>query len=578
MFVDAGGLAAFRFDYDRSNQRNGDRFDWALQKKVETSPGVFVWQDVQTGSRNWNQSSTTITTNKVGEGEYRFVFSATDNSFGSGNFRVEIDNIQRIDDRVVIGPVGQVHIVHTAQDLETALEGGQISIDPAEVGDDTIQAGAGDDIIFADAINTDHLDWPGRTETNYPAGSGYQALVAYLTYQNGGAAPSAEQIYNYIKANAESLNVAGDPRGGNDYLHGGTGNDTLFGQGGDDTLIGGRGNDILYGGTGDDTFQWEAGDEGAAGNPAVDTIKDFASGDKIDIAGLLGGAVTSETLGDFITMEVVGGNTRLLINTKGTGVEASLINQIIVVEGVNLQGGMAPQAAIDALISSGQLVVYPTPDLSPFGAFSMAADESLLLVPEDEQEGDVSIDSDESLIEPEEMVLLAGEEEDSEDVTPDEGEDPSAIEDDEAESLVDEVSDVDGGEDDSSDTEDGADSPDAEGDVDEDVAEDDSDEPADLLDEASESLSVPYVDSPSEDEPSTGVDGSEEDGALSLNDVLGEEGEGDLDELLGGGEDEGPSGGPGGATPPELNEGPSELAQQLANQLLQQGQNNDSTT
>ena len=40
--------------------------------------------------------------------------------------------------------------------------------------------------------------------------------------------------------------------GGNDTLYGGAGNDVLFGGSGDDHLYGGEGNDVLFGGSGDD--------------------------------------------------------------------------------------------------------------------------------------------------------------------------------------------------------------------------------------------------------------------------------------------------------------------------------------
>jgi serralysin len=66
-------------------------------------------------------------------------------------------------------------------------------------------------------------------------------------------------------------------KSGNDSLKGGSGNDTLYGNAGADRLDGGAGNDILVGGAGGDTFfqTWWGGD---------DVVKDFSSGDKVDVS------------------------------------------------------------------------------------------------------------------------------------------------------------------------------------------------------------------------------------------------------------------------------------------------------
>ena len=86
--------------------------------------------------------------------------------------------------------------------------------------------------------------------------------------------------------------------GGTDKLYGGLGNDILVGGDGDDLLFGGVGNDTLTGGAGQDTFVWLLGDQGVAGNPAVDVITDFSvrvvennavkePGDVLDLRDLL---------------------------------------------------------------------------------------------------------------------------------------------------------------------------------------------------------------------------------------------------------------------------------------------------
>jgi Ca2+-binding RTX toxin-like protein len=76
---------------------------------------------------------------------------------------------------------------------------------------------------------------------------------------------------------------------GNDTLSGGYGNDALDGGDGTDMLIGGLGNDTLTGGTGNDTFKFVSQAELGSYTPippSYETITDFATGDKIDLAGV----------------------------------------------------------------------------------------------------------------------------------------------------------------------------------------------------------------------------------------------------------------------------------------------------
>lgn len=49
--------------------------------------------------------------------------------------------------------------------------------------------------------------------------------------------------------------------GGDDYIHGGYGNDIIFGQGGNDVIYGGHGNDTIYAGAGDDVIFGGLGDD-----------------------------------------------------------------------------------------------------------------------------------------------------------------------------------------------------------------------------------------------------------------------------------------------------------------------------
>jgi len=115
----------------------------------------------------------------------------------------------------------------------------------------------------------------------------------------GSAAATNAQVQAWLSdptgdyANARSLNILGDTRGGGDTIDGGAGNDIIFGQGGSDTIMAGAGNDVLFGGTSADTFKWSLNDQGGATTPAADVIKDFnltpfaSGGDVLDLAELL---------------------------------------------------------------------------------------------------------------------------------------------------------------------------------------------------------------------------------------------------------------------------------------------------
>ncbi|WP_152224797.1 retention module-containing protein [Pseudomonas sp. SCB32] len=212
------------------------------------------------------------------------------------------------------------------------------------VGNDHLIGGAGNDILFGDSINTDNLAWAGHAAGTHNGG-GLQSLVDYLTATNGGTAPSTGQLLNYIAAHAQELNVAGDPRGGNDILEGGAGNDLLFGQGGNDTLIGGPGDDIMFGGTGADQFVWKAGDTGH------DVIKDFsiAEGDTLNLADLLQGEhANSASLAQYLNFTVTSGTTSIGVMPTGTGP----VTQTIDLANVDLSAKYAGHAG-SGVLSAG---------------------------------------------------------------------------------------------------------------------------------------------------------------------------------------------------------------------------------
>jgi large repetitive protein len=341
----------------------------------------------------------------IGTGVNEAYLKFFDNSSTTGTGTVKIEGTN------ITGAVGQPQIVNTAKDLAAALQGGSSSTDPAAVGNDIINGGAGNDIIFGDTLNTDGnvLNWAsvGGRPADLAQGSGLKALQVFLEMRDGHA-PTSGDLYQYIKDHHADFNLADDPRGGDDTIHGGTGDDIIYGQGGNDTLYGDDGNDIIYGGAGDDklyggdgndvlhggsgndvleggngndlliggkgddtliggagsdTFKWELGDQGTTAKPAVDTIKDFSldkpadGGDILDLKDLLVGEKDG-TLTQYLNFHKEGNNTVIDVNTQGK-LGAQGADQKIVLENVDLtQGGqLNNQAIINDLLQKGKLNV-----------------------------------------------------------------------------------------------------------------------------------------------------------------------------------------------------------------------------
>jgi len=356
--------AFFRFYGLVYDEDVGDIHTWRLLKWDAATATWTVAEEGNLASGNYNYQ-----TGHHGPGEYRFQFEVVDNSPGSAQTWFLIDDITVYK----AFRTGEGQVVLNPNDLKTALDSGAAASMPAPVGNDVVHGGDGDDILFGDAINTVNLPWGVAGNPAKPAGYtqiGLQALEDFLELRDG-RVPTDDDLYDYIHANHETFNVAGDTYGGNDELYGGAGNDVLYGQGGDDVLVGGQGNDTLYGGTGNDTFRWLDGDAGTVALPAEDVIKDFGmddgsgtdpnGADKLDLRDLLKGEETSTDLGQYLNFSFDGANTVLKVSTTG-GLDASGngFDQLITLEGVDLVGSATSQhqLALD-LIAAGKLVVDP---------------------------------------------------------------------------------------------------------------------------------------------------------------------------------------------------------------------------
>ncbi|MGO3929235.1 type I secretion C-terminal target domain-containing protein [Rhodopseudomonas pseudopalustris] len=132
---------------------------------------------------------------------------------------------------------------------------------------------------------------------------------------------SRADTLEYIAANHQALAQESGRSGGADTINGGVGNDIIYGQEGNDSIIGGTGSDTLSGGSGQDTFKWLAGDLNGGG---VDTIIDFqggASGDVLDLQGLLAGLGYAEgSRTSHVRFEYTNGNTQYANETDAAPV------------------------------------------------------------------------------------------------------------------------------------------------------------------------------------------------------------------------------------------------------------------
>jgi len=228
-------------------------------------------------------------------------------------------------------------------------------------GNDTINGGDGNDILFGDLVTFSSV-----------AGTGVEAVQGYVAAKLGVDAGSvdARTMHQYVSEHYTEFDVSrsndggdilnggnGDDiifgQGGNDYLDGGKGNDillggagsdTLLGGEGDDILIGGKGNDTMTGGSGADTFVWKAGDTGS------DVIKDFkaSEGDRLDLKDLLQGEKAS-TIDNFLKITTAGGDTTLQVSSEGKlNAAGGLANADVTIK---LEGVNWSNTTINSLIS-----------------------------------------------------------------------------------------------------------------------------------------------------------------------------------------------------------------------------------
>ncbi|WP_228068265.1 MULTISPECIES: VCBS domain-containing protein, partial [unclassified Neisseria] len=252
---------------------------------------AYVTQgSVNAGLKSFQALSSVSSVHAVGfaKGVQQTTLKYFDNTVTSGSLEQGQDviwtNQGYLGNRKVVykGTAGEATIINSPDELDAALKKGTSQTIEHKVSDDTLIGGDGNDILFGDSINTDHLAWKNNlTGAVYKAGShngmSSEALNEFIKWsENGGVAATDQQKVDYVQKHwAELLDSRSD--GGNDTLNGGAGNDILFG---------GAGNDSLTGGEGADKFVFLANS-----NSGKDKILDFQAGsDKVVFADLVGPA------------------------------------------------------------------------------------------------------------------------------------------------------------------------------------------------------------------------------------------------------------------------------------------------
>ncbi|MFQ2285483.1 type I secretion C-terminal target domain-containing protein, partial [Aeromonas dhakensis] len=190
---------------------------------------------------------------------------------------VSIDTLKLFDsDQIVQSNV-------SANDLANAILGTSVNNLP---GSDRLDGGAGDDILFGDAIHFAGIN-----------GEGYAAIKQYVAGKLSAGSVTDAQVHDYITDHASEFDQSSSNDKA-DVLIGGDGNDILFGQGGDDFLFGGAGNDILFGGAGHDTLYGESGNDTLYGGSGNDTL--FGGSGDDTLSGGLGNDILVGGLGNDI--------------------------------------------------------------------------------------------------------------------------------------------------------------------------------------------------------------------------------------------------------------------------------------
>ena len=149
-------------------------------------------------------------------------------------------------------------------------------------GGDTLSGGTGDDVMSGDSGDDKLFGGDGNDDISGGLGNDYlQGGMGQNTLDGGlgdDKLKGGDEIDTIDGGDGDDTVWAGD---GDDIIDGGAGSDNLFGDAGNDTIDGGQDNDKLSGGSGNDTLDGGAGDDFVQGGIGDDDIHGGAGADRI---------------------------------------------------------------------------------------------------------------------------------------------------------------------------------------------------------------------------------------------------------------------------------------------------------
>lgn len=152
-------------------------------------------------------------------------------------------------------------------------------------GANILNGGSGIDTLIGLRGNDLYAVGDSRIIIQENAGEGDDTVVTSVSYTLS-AGVSVEVLAAQDRQSASGLVLTGNEFG-----------QTIAGTAGADTLSGGGGADVLIGGSGDDRFHFTA----ALGSGNVDTVSDFAAGDRLGLSsGVFSGVGASLEAGEFV--------------------------------------------------------------------------------------------------------------------------------------------------------------------------------------------------------------------------------------------------------------------------------------
>jgi Ca2+-binding RTX toxin-like protein len=253
------------------------------------------------------------------------------------------------------GGAGADHMMGgTGDDLFRVDDGGDIALESADEGSDTVEASVSytisANIESLRLTGTGDIDGTGNADANTITGnSGANALIGFEGNDTVLGADGADSVYggdgnDFVAGGADNDFVVGDD--GNDTLYlglgddvggGGSGNDLIYGGAGSNAIYGALGNDTVQGGTGSDTI-YGGGDVGTnilLGNGGNDFILTGGGGDLVgggDGNDTIRGDAGNDTLYGSVGNDDVGGgagNDTILTDVGDDIIYAGLGNDFV---------------------------------------------------------------------------------------------------------------------------------------------------------------------------------------------------------------------------------------------------------